>query len=146
SLVSDLRRALERQSAYLADVMAPDARRRRTPQNVRERFDAAYNFVLLEAASRRIEVTNAIPKTTTTRPMFRAELTSIFSNLLTNAVKAAGEKGRINASAHQKADGSLRIKIQNTGLRVDLGKAERLFRPFVSTTAEANPILGHGMG
>ena len=36
--------------------------------------------------------------------------------------------------------------IQNTGVRVDLDRAETWFRPFESTTVEVDPVLGLGMG
>jgi signal transduction histidine kinase len=78
--------------------------------------------------------------------MFAAELTAVFTNLLSNAVKAAGPKGRIVASAGINDDGSVHVLIQNTGVRVDLARAETWFRPFESTTVEVDPLLGQGMG
>jgi signal transduction histidine kinase len=78
--------------------------------------------------------------------MFPAELTVVFSNLLTNAVKAAGEAGRIRATARQDGEGQVILKIENTGPAVDLADAERWFRPFESTTVEVDPVLGQGMG
>ena len=77
--------------------------------------------------------------------MFPAELTVVFANLLTNAVKAAGEHGRICASASTEDD-QVRIRIQNTGIAVRLDEAERWFKPFESTTSEIDPVLGQGMG
>ena len=78
--------------------------------------------------------------------MFPAELTAVFANLLTNAVKAVGEDGgRIRASA-SSGDDQVRICIQNTGAAVRLDEAERWFKPFESTTSEVNPVLGQGMG
>ena len=78
--------------------------------------------------------------------MFPAELTAVFANLLTNAVKAAGEDGgSIRASASSEDD-HVRIIIQNTGVAIRLDEAERWFKPFESTTSEVNPVLGQGMG
>lgn len=78
--------------------------------------------------------------------MFPAELTVIFSNLLTNAVKAAGEDGRIRAISRHDTEGRVIIKIENTGDEVQLEKSEKWFRPFESTTTETDPVLGQGMG
>jgi len=36
--------------------------------------------------------------------------------------------------------------VENTGDAVNLSDADRLFNPFVSTTEEADPVLGQGMG
>ena len=77
--------------------------------------------------------------------MFPAELTTVFANLLTNAVKAAREDGHIVASA-DKSEGALLVRVQNTGVSVNLEQAERWFEPFESTTQEINPVLGQGMG
>ena len=77
--------------------------------------------------------------------MFPAELTTIFANLLTNAVKGAWQDGDIVASA-ENSEGALRVRVQNTGVSVDLEDAERWFEPFQSTTQEVNPELGQGMG
>ena len=77
--------------------------------------------------------------------MFPAELTAIFANLLTNAVKAAGVNGRIIASADDRNE-QVRIRIQNTGVEVGMDEGERWFKPFQSTTSEVDPVLGQGMG
>ena len=79
-------------------------------------------------------------------PMFPAELITIFTNLLTNAVKAAGQDGKIRAAAKRLGDGTLRLVIENTGAVVDSGKGEHFFQPFVSTTVDVDPVLGQGMG
>ena len=77
--------------------------------------------------------------------MFPAELTAVFANLLTNAVKAAGQDGHVLASASEDGD-IVRICVENTGTVVQLDEAERWFKPFKSTTSEINPVLGQGMG
>ena len=78
--------------------------------------------------------------------MFPAELTLVFSNLLTNAVKAAGRKGAIWAHARTSDDGTVFFTLENTGVSVNPAKGERWFKPFESTTAQAEPVLGQGMG
>ena len=141
----DLTQWIERHASYLVDVVTPDARRRRSRQSVADRFDAAVRLVRGSAERRRIQIENRIPAGLRTPPMFPAELTTVFSNLLTNATKGAGEGGRIVASAASD-NHCLRVRVQNTGVVVDLGEAERWFEPFQSTTEEVNSVLGQGMG
>ncbi len=141
----DLKRGLERQASYLIDIETPDARRRRSRQRLCERFDAAVRLVQHQAERRGIKIDNQIPSELRSPPMFPAELTAVFANLLTNAVKAAGEDGHIFASA-SSGDDQVRIRIQNTGTAVQPDEAEHWFKPFQSTTSEVNPVLGQGMG
>lgn len=144
--VGDLRRGLEREASYLTDIVTPDARRRRSRQNLAARFDVASRLLAHTAERREITIESRIPGDLKSPPMFPAELTAVFTNLLSNAVKAAGHKGRIFASAQRDDDGSVHVVVQNTGTRVDLARSERWFRPFESTTAEVDPVLGQGMG
>lgn len=141
----DLAQRIERHASYLVDVVTPDARRRRSRQPLADRFDAAVQLVRRPAERRGIRIENHIGTGLRTPPMFPAELTSIFSNLLTNATKNAGKDGRIFASAASDSQ-SLRVRVQNTGVAVELGEAERWFEPFQSTTEEVSPVLGQGMG
>ncbi|MCY3682148.1 MAG: sensor histidine kinase [Gemmatimonadetes bacterium] len=141
----DLKRGLERQAAYLLDIETPDARRRRSRQYLYERFDAAVRLIQHQAERRGIKIDNQIPPELRSAPMFSAELTAVFANLLTNAVKAAGEDGHILASASSENE-QVQIRIQNTGTAVQLDEAEHWFKPFQSTTFEVNPVLGQGMG
>ena len=145
NVATELKRSLERQASYLMDVVTVDARRRRSRQRLCERFDAAVRLVQHQAERRSIKIDNLIPPELRSPLMFPAEITAVFANLLTNAVKAAGEDGHIFASA-SSGDDQVRIRIQNTGTAVQLNEAERWFKPFQSTTSEVNPVLGQGMG
>ena len=145
AVTTDLKLGLERQASYLMDIEIPDARRRRSRQRLCDRFDAAVRLVQHQAERRGIDIDNRIPSELRSPPMFPAELTAVFANLLTNAVKAAGADGRIRASADERRN-QVRIRIQNTGASVVMDDAERWFKPFQSTTSEVNPVLGQGMG
>ncbi len=146
SAIEDLRRGIERQASYLTDVVSPDARRRRSRLKLAERFDAGRRLVAGPASRRGVEIKNEIPADLKSPPMFPAELTVIFSNLLTNAVKAASENGVIRASGRVDAEGHVILRLENTGTPIELEDAERWFRPFESTTLETDPVLGQGMG
>lgn len=144
--LGDLKRGLERQASYLLDVVTPDARRRRSRQSLADRFNAGARLVERLSERRGITLQNDIPPDIKSPPMFPAELTTVFSNLLTNAVKASGEGGKIRATATRLGDGNISLRIENTGVAVDLAEAEQWFQPFESTTVEIDPVLGQGMG
>lgn len=144
--IGDLRRGLEREASYLTEIVKPDSHRRRSRQNISERFDVAKRLLALHAERRNTFIQNRIPANLKTNPMFPAELMAVFTNLLSNAIKAADTNGDISAHAFEDDSNRIHFIIQNTGVKVDLGDSERWFRPFESTTSEMNPILGQGMG
>ena len=146
SAASDLRRAIERQAAYLVDIVTPDARRRRSRLNVADTLNATWKLVATSAEQRGTRFRNDVEAEARTPPMFRAELMAVFTNMFTNAVKSAGVGGIINAATEVAEDGTLRLRLENTGTAVDLGDGERWFRPFESTTLDVDPVLGQGMG
>ena len=146
SVLGNMRRAVERQASYLTDVVSADARRRRSRQLLAERFDSACRFVRRQADALEISIINDIPETLQSPPMFPAELMTVFANLLTNAVKAAGEAGEVRATGKPRRSGCSTIRIENTGRRVRPEEGERWFRPYQSTTASVDPVLGQGMG
>jgi len=143
--VNALQRTIERQSAYLVEIVSRDARRRRSRRRYAEHFDISV-LLLQEVADRdKITLRNEIPRDLKTPPMFPAEVTSMFTNLLSNAIKAAGRGGVVQAVG-VVSDGRTHITVQNTGVAVDLRCAEQWFDPYRSTTATVNPALGQGMG
>jgi signal transduction histidine kinase len=145
--VRDLRARLERQASYLVDLTSPTAVRRRSRQRLSDRVDRAAQLVAPALQRRGITFTNRLSGDLRTPPMFPAELTAVLLNLITNAVKAAGENGRVTATAGTRArDGRLVLRIENTGAAVDLETSERWFRPFETTTTDLDPLLGQGMG
>ena len=143
---SDLRRAIERQAAYLIDVVTPDSRRRRSRQRIHDALNATWRLVAISADQRGIAFKNEVADDLRTPPMFRAELMAVFTNLLTNAVKAAGADGLVRAAAELSEEGMLRVRLENTGEAVDPSEGERWFRAFESTTVQLDPVLGQGMG
>jgi signal transduction histidine kinase len=145
-IVAELRSRLERQASYLVDVITPDARRRRARLSIADRFDAAVRLVEGAASDRGVRIRNEIPPELKSPPMYPAELTAVLANLISNAVKAAGENGRVVAMGEEAEDGSVIIEIGNTGVAVNVADSERWFRPFESTTTVVDPVLGQGMG
>jgi signal transduction histidine kinase len=136
---------IDRQSSYLVEVLGVDSQRRRTRRALARSAQAAAQLVAARSEDRGIRLAVQVPQNLDTTPMFAAELTSVFSNLLTNAVKAAGHEGAIAVTAHYDGP-TVVVRVENTGVGVDLDEAERWFKPFQSTTAAADPVLGQGMG
>ncbi len=78
--------------------------------------------------------------------MFGAEVVAVFTNLLTNAIKAVGHDGTIVASGREASNGTAIIRVENSGKRVAVATSEKWFKPFVSTSTQSDPVLGIGMG
>jgi signal transduction histidine kinase len=77
--------------------------------------------------------------------MYRAEVQSILSNLMSNALKAVEKGGRVAIEA-EESQNSLHIFVSNTGAPVDVKSSERLFLPYVSDSQTPDPALHQGMG
>ncbi|MER7331196.1 MULTISPECIES: ATP-binding protein [unclassified Micromonospora] len=142
----ELVQSLARQSSYLVEVVGPDARRRRRRLPYAQAIEPSLRLLTASIRDRDIEVSQQLDRSARTPPMFPAEITITMTNVLTNAVKAAGDKGRILIRAEPSNDGGLILRVENTGVRVDLATAERWFRPFESTTTDVDTVLGQGMG
>jgi len=138
--------SLARQASYLTEVVGPDARRRRRRIALPETAQTSLQLLDSAIKQRSIEVIQNLEPGAKTPPIFPAELTIIFTNLLTNAVKAAGEGGKIMITGKPSVDGGIEFRVENTGISVDLAESEKWFRPFESTTTEVDVLLGQGMG
>lgn len=145
SSVGEMRQYLERQAAYLLDIVTPDATRRRSRQKLSERFEAGARLHRSLAEQRGIEILNEIPAGLKTPPMYPAEIATVFSNLLSNAVKAIDREGTIKATGERR-ESKVVVRVQNTGDAVNLNEAERWFRPFESSRTDVDEALGQGFG
>ena len=145
-VAESLARTVEWLARSLDEISTIDKRRRRSRQLLRDAFDNVVGFTGRAAARRSVEIENRIDEKTATCPMFRSELFSVILNVLSNAIKFAGEGGRVLAAASTAGDGTLALRVENTGEKVDVAASERLFRPFESTSTTAEPALGQGLG
>jgi signal transduction histidine kinase len=143
--LATLRGQVERQAGFLTDVASAESRRRRSRQSVAERLQRSWELVEPAAARLDVEFVNEVDPSMRTPPMFPAEVTMVLTNLMTNAVKAAGKGGTIYAASRSDEQNVLRL--ENSGKQVHLAKSERWFLPFESTTLQRiDPLLGQGMG
>ncbi|MCM0019194.1 MAG: ATP-binding protein [Tagaea sp.] len=140
-----LLRNVEIQVQYLSNIVGAAGKRRRSRQNVQDRFDSAFKVVQLASERKDIDVKKKIDAPIESPPMFPAELTMVFVNLLTNAVRAAREDGHILLHVGKDAIGGF-VRLENDGVAVDMADSERWFRPFESSTETPDLQLGLGMG
>lgn len=78
---------------------------------------------------------------------FPAELRQVITNVLVNAIEAAGEKGRIRirlrpAPAEEFRGAGVMIEVADSGPGIQNGDAHRIFRPFFTTKGEKGTGLG----
>jgi signal transduction histidine kinase len=144
--VDELVQSLARQASYLTEVVGPDARRRRRRIPLSGIADSSLRLLSSSVASEGIEIAVSFDPEARTPPIFPAEATTILTNLLTNAIKAAGDGGRIMIAGGFSEGGGVRLRVENTGQAVNLADSERWFRPFESTTMDVDVVLGQGMG
>lgn len=136
---------IRRNANYLVDATSFSGRRRRSRLPLRDRFEAVLPFFETRLRRRGIALSNDIPADLRTPPMFPSELAGIFTNLMSNAAKFAGEGGKITVTA-EVVDEGMRVTMQNTGAEVNLKVAAKLFEAFQSTSERPDAVLGQGMG
>lgn len=65
-------------------------------------------------------------------PLERARMERVFQNLITNAVEAMPEGGRVEIHAERNGTGVI-VKVDDTGPGIPVSVRERLFEPFVTS-------------
>jgi CheY-like chemotaxis protein len=76
----------------------------------------------------------------------RTKLKQALINLLSNAVKYNRPAGSVTVSCEMIDDSTLRISISDTGVGIDPGKSEDLFKAFNRLGHENSPTEGTGIG
>lgn len=74
-----------------------------------------------------------------------ARLQQVFWNLLRNAIKFTPTGGRISIRTRDETDERLRIEVSDTGVGIDAGALETIFRPFEQAGREGDHRFG-GLG
>lgn len=134
------------QAQLLGLLMARKSRTRRRRIAIRPIVDSLTQAFESYAVDYGIHIENGIPDGLRTPPMFEAELSAIFVNLLTNAFKAVREQRirRIGVVGHRLASG-IALRVMDTGLGLARKDPEEYFKPFVGDS-EPDLILGEGTG
>jgi len=76
----------------------------------------------------------------------RVRLKQIILNLLSNAIKYNRPSGRVAIEAVSEREGTLRIRVSDTGRGIPSDRLAELFKPFNRLGAEATGIEGSGIG
>jgi signal transduction histidine kinase len=77
----------------------------------------------------------------------RGEIEIIFNNLVSNAVKYNRDQGSVSVRLEERADGTLAIAVQDTGIGMTKEESARLFGEFVRIkNAKTRAIPGSGLG
>lgn len=96
------------------------------------------------ADTRQIEIETRLPERLS-GIVDTGRLTQILLNLLDNAVKYNLPGGKIRLSAERNTDGSLLIRVANTGTGIPSEKAGEIFSRFFRVNGDAS-TEGHGLG
>ncbi len=136
----------QHQGELLGLLIARKSRTRRQRLAARPIVESVIRAFASYASDYGIEVENSIPGTLRTPPMFEAELTTIFVNLLTNAFKAVRDQParRVMADGERTPSGVV-IRVHDTGVGLARADWQEYFKPFVGDS-EPDPLLGEGTG
>ena len=70
------------------------------------------------------------------------ELRQVFTNLITNAVDAIGERGELHLSIEILLDREIVVRISDTGCGIPAGHLDSIFEPFFTTKGEKGTGIG----
>jgi signal transduction histidine kinase len=108
--------------------------------SLREVIMGAWSVVAAAADARRIELIADVPDALECR-MARARMERVFSNLFENAIEAMRSGGQISIRG-EASDGSIVVRVDDTGPGISPALRSRLFQPF----ATAGKKNGLGLG
>jgi protein-histidine pros-kinase len=74
--------------------------------------------------------------------IYPSELRQVFTNLLTNAIDAIGQKGRITISIEQGPANAIVVRVRDTGTGIPEENRKLIFEPFFSTKGDEGTGIG----
>ncbi len=74
--------------------------------------------------------------------IYPSELRQVFTNLITNAVDAIGQKGRLSLTIARAAEHQIVVRIRDTGCGIPQENLGAIFQPFFSTKGEQGTGIG----
>jgi protein-histidine pros-kinase len=74
--------------------------------------------------------------------IYPSELRQVFTNLITNAIDAIGQKGRVTISIEEAAPDRVVVKVCDTGCGIPAENLNAIFEPFFSTKGEQGTGIG----
>lgn len=125
-------------------MLGKDSRLSKRELSIRSSVDRVFRPFKGYMDSNSIKPINEVPATLRTPPMYESELQSVLVNLMTNSIKAFGEKKnkQICVRGEETGDG-VRILFLDTGGGLPPDKWEEVFEPFVTYSV---PSLDFGVG
>ena len=93
----------------------------------------------LQAAKIEVERSFQIPGEITIYP---SELRQVFTNLITNAIDAMGQGGRLMLSIERAPEDQILVKICDTGCGIPKENLDNIFEPFFTTKGEQGTGIG----
>lgn len=93
----------------------------------------------LQAAKIVVERDFQIPGEVTIYP---SELRQVFTNLITNAIDAIGQGGRLSLAIRPGGEGEIVVKVQDSGCGIPKENLESIFEPFFTTKGEQGTGIG----
>lgn len=114
--------------------------------DIKEVMESTIQFLEIELKKKEIDINLNYEDEVPRLKADRSEITRVFTNILSNAIKYNKEKGKIDTSIY-KADHFLVIKISDTGIGLKPEEKERLFHEFYRAKNEkTRGISGTGLG
>ncbi len=74
--------------------------------------------------------------------IYPSELRQVFTNLITNAIDAIGQKGRLTLSIEQGPEKEVVIKVRDSGCGIPQENLKVIFEPFFSTKGDQGTGIG----
>jgi protein-histidine pros-kinase len=74
--------------------------------------------------------------------IFPSELRQVFTNLITNAIDAIGQKGRLSISIEKAPDHQVMVQVKDTGCGIPKENLPVIFEPFFSTKGDQGTGIG----
>ena len=74
--------------------------------------------------------------------IYPSELRQVFTNLITNAIDAIGQKGRLSIAIEEAPDHQVVVKVRDTGCGIPQENLKVIFEPFFSTKGEQGTGIG----
>ena len=139
-LAANIYRAAGRMRELLADFAGASCGNGSTSEicKIREVITAASEVALPAAEKHGVQILNDVPCGIETS-LERSRMERVFFNLISNAIEAMPQGGKIRIGA-RKADNCALIDVQDTGPGIPVEIRDRLFEPFVTAGKD------HGLG
>ncbi len=110
--------------------------------DLRELLEEVAGFQRTETLHRNIEINFDFPEDLPPIESDRGQLQQVFLNIITNAIAAVANGGRIDISASRYQDSSVVVAITDNGAGIPEENLKYIFEPFFSTKGEFGTGLG----